>query len=172
LGFYLELFDAIKNRRSIRKYKETAVEKEKLMKVLQGARLAQSAANRQPYGFVVVKDKDTIKKLSSVAYQDWIAPIMIVVCVNPKLSWIRKDNEEFWKVDAGLAMQNLSLVAFSEGLGTCWIAAFDEEKAKAVLGIEKPIRVVAMTPLGYADEKKGPITNRKPIDELVHYEKW
>lgn len=97
---------------------------------------------------------------------------MIVVCVNPKLSWIRKDNEEFWKVDAGLTMQNLSLVAFSEGLGTCWIAALDEEKAKAVLGIEKPIRVVAMTPLGYADEKKGPITNRKPIDELVHYEKW
>ena len=96
---------------------------------------------------------------------------MIAVCVNPKDSWIRKDNEEFWKVDAGLTMQNLSLGAYAEGLGTCWIAAFDEEKAKKILGIKKPMRVVAMTPLGYPAEKKGPITNRKSIDDIVHYEK-
>jgi nitroreductase len=168
----LELFEVIKNRRSIRKYKETAVKKEKLMKVLEAARLAQSAANRQPYGFVVVTDKETIKKLSSAAYQDWVAPVMIAVCVNPKESWVRKDNEEFWKVDAGLTMQNLSLAAYAEGLGTCWIAAFDEINAQSVLGIKKPLRVVAMTPLGYPDEKKGPITDRKSIDELVHHEKW
>lgn len=168
----MEVFDAIKNRRSIRKYEETAVKKEILLKVLEGARLAQSAANRQPYGFIIVTDKETIKKLSSATYQEWIAPIMIAVCVNPKESWVRKDNEEFWKVDAGLTMQNLSLIAFAEGLGTCWIAAFDEKKAKSILGIENPLRVVAMTPLGYPAEKKGPITNRKSIDELVHYEKW
>jgi len=168
----LKVFDAIKNRRSIRKYEETAVEKEKILRVLEGARLAQSAANRQPYGFVVVKDKGTIKKLSSATYQEWIAPVMIAVCVNPKESWVRKDDEEFWKVDAGLTMQNLSLIAFAEGLGTCWIAAFDEKKAKSILGIEKPLRVLALTPLGYPAEKKGPITNRKSIDELIHYEKW
>lgn len=168
----MELFEVIKDRRSIRKYKETAVEKEKLMKVLEAARLAQSASNRQPYGFVVVTDKETVKKLSSAAYQDWVAPVMIAVCVNPKESWVRKDNEEFWKVDAGLTMQNLSLAAYAEGLGTCWIVAFDEINAQSVLGIKKPLRVVAMTPLGYPDEKKGPITDRKSIDELVHYEKW
>jgi nitroreductase len=168
----LEVFDAIKNRRSIRKYEETAVEKEKILKVLEGARLAQSAANRQPYGFVVVTDKETIKKLSSATYQEWVAPIMIAVCVNPKEGWKRKDNEEFWKVDAGLTMQNLSLIAYAEGLGTCWIAAFDEKKAKSILGVNDPIRVVAMTPLGYPVEKKGPIRDRKSIDELVHYEKW
>lgn len=172
MGFCLEVFDAIKNRRSIRKYEETAVEKEKILKVLEGARLAQSAANRQPYGFVVVTNKETIKKLSSATYQEWIAPVMIAVCVNPEESWVRKDNEEFWKVDAGLTMQNLSLIAFAEGLGTCWIAAFDEKKAKPILGVKNPIRIVAMTPLGYPAEKKDSITNRKSIDELVHYEKW
>ncbi len=172
MGFCLELFEAIKNRRSIRKYQETEVEKEKILKVLDAARLAQSAANRQPYGFVVTTDKETIKKLSSAANQEWIAPVMIAVCVNPKESWIRKDNEEFWKVDAGLTMQNLSLGAYAKGLGTCWIAAFDEEKVKKILGIKNPMRVVAMTPLGYPAEKKGPITNRKSIDEIVHYENW
>ena len=123
MGFCLELFEVIKNRRSIRKYQETAVKKEKIMKVLEAARLAQSAANRQPYGFVVVSNKETIKKISSVAYQEWVAPVMIAVCVNPKESWIRKDKEEFWKVDVGLTIQNLSLAAYAEGLGTSWIAA-------------------------------------------------
>ncbi|MCW4022707.1 MAG: nitroreductase family protein [archaeon] len=168
----MELFDAIKNRRSIRKYQDTAVEKEKIMKVLEAARLAQSAANRQPYGFVVITDKKTIKKISSATYQEWVAPVMIVLCANPKESWVRKDKEEFWKVDAGLTMQNLSLAAYAEGLGTCWIAAFDEEKTKSILGIKNPIHVVTMTPLGYPDEKKGPITERKSIEELIHYEKW
>ncbi|MDG6222421.1 MAG: nitroreductase family protein [Candidatus Bathyarchaeota archaeon] len=168
----MELFEAIKNRRSIRKYKEDAVENEKILKVLEVACFAPSAANRQPYGFVVVTEKKTIQELSSAAYQEWSAPAMIVVCVNPKEAWIRKDKEEFWKVDAGLIMQNISLIAHAEGLGTCWICAFDEKKAKTVLGVKKPIRIVAMTPLGYPAEIKGPVTNRKNIDELVHYEKW
>jgi len=69
-------------------------------------------------------------------------------------------------------MTNLSLQACAENLGTCWIAAFKEEKIKEILGIEHDARVVAMTPLGYPDEKKGLVKNRKSIDELVHYEKW
>jgi nitroreductase len=66
----------------------------------------------------------------------------------------------------------LSLQACAEDLGTCWIAAFKEEEIKEILGIINEARVVAMTPLGYPAEKRGPITNRKSIDELVHYEKW
>jgi nitroreductase len=168
----LEIFEAIKRRRSIRKYEQKVVEKEKLSKVLEAARLAPSAKNRQPYAFVVTSDNETIEKISSACNQKWDAPTIIVVCAFPEEAWIRDDGEEYWKADAAIAMNNISLQACAEGLGTCWIAAFKEEKIKDILGIGPEARVVAMTPLGYPAEKKGPVTNRKTIDELVHYERW
>jgi nitroreductase len=168
----LEVFEAIRRRRSIRKYKQKVVEKEKLLKILEAARLAPSAMNRQPYAFVVTSDKETIEKISSVCNQKWEAPTIIVVCAFPELAWVRDDGEEYWKADAAVAMNSMSLQACSEGLGTCWIAAFEEEKVKTILGIIPEARVVAMTPLGYPAEKKGLITNRKRVEELVHYEKW
>jgi nitroreductase len=169
---FLEVFEAIKRRRSIRKYEEKVVEKEKLLTVLEAARLAPSAMNRQPYAFVVIKEKETIEKLSSACNQEWIAPTIIVVCAFPEKAWIRDDGEKYWKADAAIAMNNISLQACNEGLGTCWIAAFKEEKIKEILEIKPEAKVLAMTPLGYPAEKKGPVTNRKTIDELVHYEKW
>jgi nitroreductase len=169
---FLDVFDAIRLRRSIRKFEEKFVEKEKMMKILEVARLAPSAMNRQPYAFVVTTEKETIKKLSSACNQEWIAPIMIVVCAFPKAAWARDDGEQYWKADAAIAMNNMSLQAVSEGLGTCWIAAFNEEKIKEILEIDPKARVLALTPLGYPAEKKGPVTKRKTIDELVHYEKW
>jgi nitroreductase len=168
----LEIFEAIKRRRSIRKYEQKVVEKEKLSKVLEAARLAPSAMNRQPYAFVVTSDNETIEKISSACNQEWDAPTIIVVCAFPEEAWVRDDGEEYWKADAAIAMSNMSLQACAEGLGTCWIAAFKEEKIKDILGIGPEARVVAMTPLGYPAEKKGPVTNRKSIDELVHYERW
>ena len=170
--FLLDVLEVIKERRSIRKYKQKVVEKEKLLKVLEAARLAPSAMNRQPYAIVVLSDSETIEKISSACNQKWDAPTIIVICAFPKKAWVRDDGEEYWKVDAAVAMTNLSLQAFAEDLGTCWIAAFKEKEIKEILGIEKDARVVAMTPLGYPDEKKGLVTNRKTIDELVRYERW
>jgi nitroreductase len=169
--FFLEVFEAIKKRRSIRKYERKVVEKEKLLNVLEAARLSPSAMNRQPYAFVVTREKVTIERLSSASNQEWVAPIIIVVCAFPEEAWVRDDGEEYWKADAAVAMNNMSLLACAEGLGTCWIAAFEEEKVKAILGIKSEARVVAMTPLGYPAEKKGPVTKRKGLDELVHYER-
>ncbi len=170
--FLLDVLEVIKERRSIRKYKQNVVEKEKLLKVLEAARLAPSAMNRQPYVIVVLSDSETIEKISSACNQKWDAPTIIVICAFPKKAWVRDDGEEYWKVDAAVAMTNLSLQACSEDLGTCWIAAFKEKEIKEILGIENDARVVAMTPLGYPDEKKGLVTNRKTIDELVRYERW
>jgi len=170
--FLLEVNEAIKNRRSIRKYEKKIVEKEKLMKVLEAGRLAPSAMNRQPYAFVVISDIETIEKVSSACNQKWDAPIIIVVCAFPEESWVREDGEEYWKADVAVAVNNMSLQAFAEGLGTCWIVAFKEERIKEILGIKPEARVVVMTPLGYPAEKKGPVKNRKTIDELVHYERW
>ena len=93
-------------------------------------------------------------------------------CANPKEAWRRWDREEYWKVDAAITMQNLILTATELGLGTCWIAAFDEKEAKKALNIPKDIRVVAMTPLGYSEEPKTIATERKPLTQIVHHEKW
>lgn len=168
----MDVFEAIRIRRSIRKYIEKPVEKKKLSKILEAVRLAPSAMNKQPYNLVVVTDKQTIEKLSSACNQEWVAPIMVVVCAFPDRSWVREDGEEYWKADVAIAMHSLSLAAVEEELGTCWIAAFEEEKVRRILRIPSEVRVMAMTPLGYPAEKKGPVTKRKTLEELIRYEKW
>jgi nitroreductase len=165
----LDFFEAIKNRRSIRKYQDKNVEKEKLHKILEAARLAPSAMNRQPYQLFVVTSKAVLGKVDSACNQRWEAPIMIVMVCSPKEAWVRDDGEEFWKADAAIAMNQVSLAAFAEGLGTCWIAAFKENAIKEILGIDSAYRVPFLSPLGYPAENKGPITNRKTIDSLVRY---
>ena len=167
--FLLDVLEVIKERRSIRKYKQDPVEREKLLKVLEATRLAPSAMNRQPYEFVITSDNKTIEQISSACNQTWDVPTIIVVCAFPDKAWVRNDGEEYWKADAAVAMTILSLQACAEGLGTCWIAAFNEEEIKKILRLKNECRLVAMTPLGYPDEKKGPVSNRKSIDDLVRY---
>jgi nitroreductase len=170
----LDTFDAINTRRSIRVYQEKPVEDQKLQNVLQAGRLSPSAVNFQPWDFIVVKDKEAKRRLYNAYDRPWFqkAPVIIVVCATPEKAWKRRDGEEFWKIDAAIVTQTMILAATAEGLGTCWIGAFDEEKAKEALGVPTDVRVVAMTPLGYADEQKGPVTERKPLAEIVHYDHW
>ena len=170
----MDVFEAVKTRRSIRKYKEATVEKEKLSKVLEAARFAPSAANLQPWSFIVVSDKTIRQSLFSAYSQQWFvnAPIIIVACGVPDKGWRRKDGEKYYPIDVAIAMQNMILAAHEMGLGTCWIAAFDEKKVRKALDIPKNVRVIAMTPLGYPDEVKGPITERKSLEEIIHYDKW
>jgi nitroreductase len=163
----LDFFEVIKNRRSIRKYQEKSVEKEKLQKVLEAARLSPSAMNRQPYKLLVVTSKAVMAKVDSACNQRWEAPIMIVMVSSPKEAWVRNDGEEFWKADAAIAMNQVSLAAFAEGLGTCWIAAFKENEVKEILGVDSDLRIPFLSPLGYPAENKGPVINRKPIESLV-----
>ena len=168
----MDIFETIKNRRSIRKYKQQNIEKDKIQKILEMARLSPSAMNRQPYGFIVVSENSIIKEISSACNQKWDAPVIIVVFGLPDQAWVRDDGEEYWKADSAIAMSNMSLAAYSLGLGTCWIAAFKEDELKKILNISSNARVFAMTPLGYPDEKKGPVKKRKPLEDLVHYDKW
>ena len=170
----MNVFETLKKRRSIRKYQTKPVENEKLNKILEAARLGPSADNRQPIHFLIVTKPEVRASLRAAYAAEWFlqAPAIIVVCANPKESWRRRDGEEFWKVDAAIAVQNLILASTELGLGTCWVASFEEKEAKKALNIPKEIRVVAMTPLGYPDEEKGPVTDRKPLNEIVHAEKW
>jgi len=170
----MNVFETIKNRRSIRSYSDKMVENEKLFQILEAARLSPSAVNYQPWHIIVVKDRAAKEELSKAYPPTWFskAPVIIVVCVDPHKAWRRKDGEEIWKVDGAIAMQSIVLTAYELGLGTCWICAFDENKVKTALNIPDNIRVVAMTPLGYPVEQKGQVTDRKTLNEIVHYDKW
>lgn len=179
----MEVFEAIKTRRSIRVYEDKPVEEDKLRKVLEAARLAPSAGNRQPWRFIVVTDPKIKEELRLAKeklrphppkelFRDPIrsAPIVIVGCALPSESFPGTD---FWKIDVAIALQNLVLAAWEQGLGTCWIGVFHEEgEIKKILGIPEEARVVAMVTLGYPAEKKEPVTDRKPLDAIVRYNHW
>jgi nitroreductase len=173
-GLCMNVLGNLKKRRSVRKYQTTPVEGEKITEILDAARLGPSANNQQPCYFIVVTKPEVRESLRAAYNRDWFihAPTIIVGCANPKEAWRRSDGEEYWKVDLAIAMQNLVLSATEHGLGTCWIAALDEKAVKKALNIPKEIRVVAMTPLGYPDEDKGPVTERKSLEQIVHYDKW
>lgn len=170
----MDIFTVISTRRSIRKYQTTPITEEQLSRILEAGRRAPSAANRQPWHFLVITDP-TIRKQMRKAYDRlWFseAPVVLVICADPREAWVRADGEEFWKIDATIALQSMILQATAEGLGTCWIGAFDEAAAKQALGIPDPIRIVAMTPIGHPDEVKGPVSNRKELEVLLHRDKW
>ena len=170
----MDVLKAITTRRSIRSYKDKPIKKEKLLRVLKAARLSPSATNAQPWTFVVVTDPKVKESLRPAYDKDWFvnAPIIIVACAIPEESWVRYDGEEFWKVDVSIAMQDMVLAAWEEGLGTCWIGAFREDEAKKALEIPDSVRIVAMTPLGYPAEEKSPVTNRKQLKDIIHYDHW
>jgi len=169
----LDVNEVIRVRRSIRKYKVKRIEEEKLFRVLEAGRLSPSAANRQPWHFIVITDPE-IRGMMKEAYgRSWFyeAPVIIVVCVDPNIAGVR-DGENFWKVDGAIAMQSMILQATEEGLGTCWIGAFHEAVVRKILEIPSHIRVLAMTPLGYPDEVKEKVTKRKKMEEILHKNKW
>jgi len=170
----MEVFAAIRKRRSIRLYEKKPVNEEKLNRVLEAGRLAPSADNRQPWRFVVVTDDKIKEKLRAAYDEEWFvsAPVIIVGCAVPEEAWVRMDGQEYWMVDVAIAMQNMILTATELGLGTCWIADFDEEATRKALKLPLGVRVVAMTSLGYPAEEKRPVGERKPFSEIVFYNNW
>lgn len=157
------------------------VEEEKLTEILEAARLAPSWANKQGCNYVVVKNKATIKELAW-DFNSWIseAPILLAACIDPKDSGSHNDMD-YYLVDAAISMEHVVLAAANVGLGTCWIAGFDEAKTKRMLGIPGSVRVVALTPLGYPapiSERSKTVrefvkaSKRKPLEAIVHKEKW
>ena len=169
----MDVSQAIQLRRSVRAYQDRDIEKEKLYKVLEAARLAPSASNRQEWKFIVVNNKDKRKKLAIAASnQNFIAeaPIVIIACSTESQSTMLCGQPRY-TVDVSIAVSFIILQAQELGLGTCWIGAFGEPSVKEILGIPNNIRVVAMTPLGYPaqDHEAQP---RKQIEQIVCYDKY
>lgn len=169
----MDVFEAINNRRSIRKYKENQVEDEKLDKILETARISPSAANRQEWKFIVVKDSETRKKLVNAAKgQKFVAqaPITIVAC-STESERIMPCGQHAYTVDLSIAVSFMILEATELGLGTCWLGAYDEDAVKKILNIPDEIRVPAMFTLGYADENPGQ-RPRKDLEEISCFETY
>ena len=157
--------EVLEKRRSIRKYKGTPVPKEKILQILEAARIAPSAGHRQPWHFIVVEDKEAIKKL---AKSEWAAgaPVMIVGLADLEAS-------PGWCInDLGVAFEHLVLAATDLGLGTCWMGQSNrEELVKSLLDIPDNFKVVALTPVGVPD-KTPPPKERKSLNSIVSWEKY
>ncbi len=169
----MEVFDAITNRRSIRKYNDTEIEEDKITKILEAARFAPSAANRQQWKFVIVKNKVTRENLVDAANgQKFVAeaPVLIVACSTESDS-IMPCGQYAYTVDLSIAISFMILEATEQELGTCWLGAFDENMVKKILDIPDEIRIVGMFTLGYADEKPAP-RPRKNEKQIICYEKY
>ena len=160
----------IRARRSVRRYRPDAVPRELIERVLDAARWAPSAANRQPWHFVVITQPERRAALAKTAGIARIvqrhvakAPVLIALCGDEQRS--------SWYVhDCCLASENLMLAATALGLGTCWIGAFDEGQAWEVLGLPQGMRVVGLITLGYPLRSQEPPTPRLPLQDIVHWE--
>jgi nitroreductase len=145
----LDTFDAIQNRQSVRSYLPTPVPKKLLARILEAARLAPSAANRQPWHFIIVKGIGKRKAIAkSGLYSKFLveSPVVIVGCGDKEIS------PKWYAIDTSIALENIVIAATSEGLGTCWIGSFEEATVKELLKIPKRYSVVALLTLGYPNE--------------------
>jgi len=170
----MDYFDLIKRRYSVRAYKSDPVNEAQLAKVLEAARLAPTAANRQPFQLVVAHVKGREEELARIYHRKWFiqAPLVICACGVPAQGWVRgADGFNCTVMDVAIAMDHLILAAADLGLGTCWIAAFDVVAACAAFGLPRGVEPIALTPLGYPADQPGP-KERKPLAELVRYERW
>ena len=164
----MDVFEAIYGRRSIRKYRYELINEELIIKVLDAARWAPSSRNRQPWEFIVISDRRTLKSIAELApYGRFIstAPLAIAVVVDPTVSPV------FYKEDGSCAVQNLMLAAWALNLGTCWIGAMDREKVKELLHIPMNKYLLTVIPIGYPEEVPEP-PPRKPLEEIVHVQKY
>jgi len=172
----MDVFEAVRKRRSIRAYASKPVPKEKLEMILEAARLAPSAGNIQPWHFIVVTNSEKRERLAKGGrYAKFLveSPVVIVGCGD------RKASPNWYVVDVAIAMQNMVLAATSEGLGTCWIGSFNESQVKEMLKIPKNLRVIALLAVGYPREKLdllGKIAHfirkRKSLKKVLSFEEY
>lgn len=171
----MDIFEAIKNRRSIRAFERKAVSEEQVGRLIDAARHAPSAGNIQPWEFVVVRDQQIKQQLSIAALnQTFIeeAPVVIVVCANEARSgqgYGSRGVNLYCIQDTAAATENMLLTVCAMGLGACWIGAFREEMVRQALNTPTHVRPVAIIPVGYTSEKPVP-RRRRPIKEIVHRE--
>lgn len=158
----MEVLEAIRTRRSIRKYKRDPVPEEELEKILDAGRWAPSASNSQPWNFIVLSDskvRESVAQLLPVGKFLAGAPLGIAVVSDPRLSSRAVE-------DGSLATYGMLLAAHALGLGACWLApSFNEGKLKEMLGIPQEARLISVISVGYPDEARS--MTRKELEDIT-----
>ncbi len=169
----MNVYEAIKQRRSVRAYLEKSVPEDVLNRILDAARLSPSASNLQSRKFIVVTDSDIRKKLSVAASgQHFVAEAPVVIAavgLNP--TKIMACGIPADPIDVAIAVDHITLAAVEEGLGTCWVGAFSQEKVCEILNIPQPYKVIELLTLGYPSDRPRP-KSRKELKEIVCYQKF
>ena len=170
----MDIMSAIKKRKSVRGFLEQDVEEDKLRVILEAARLAPSASNRQEWRFVVVRDIATRQNLMKAAKnQTFVAEASVVIaCCAETDNHLMSCGQLCYPIDVAIAIDHMTLMAVELALGTCWIGAFYEEEVKKILDIPKDIRVVGLLPIGYPVDPKEIKKDRKSLMEIVNSERW
>ena len=167
----MDLYEAIQKRYSVRAYEDRPVEEEKLKRILNAGRMAPSARNRQEWRFVVVRDPERRKAIAEAAEQPFLSQagaILAAVSTDPHTM---SCGIPAGPVDCAIALDHMSLAAVAEGLGSCWIGHFDQDACRKILGVQAPMEIVELMPIGYPaaapHEKK-----RKAFEEVVNHEQF
>jgi len=164
----VSLVDVVLSRRSIRRYEQKEIPKDVLDKILDAGRQAPSAANRQPWHFIVVTDPEIKKELSKGMFNRFIkdTPVTIVGCAHKDLIAGK------WSIiSTTIALHNMVVAAWAMGIGSCWVGDFNEEKIKKLLNIPESWNIVALISFGYPAEKPQP-RKKKSIEEIVSFNKF
>ncbi len=173
----MEFRSLLRDRRSVRSFRRDDVAQEKVLRILQDAIRSPSAGNLQAWEFILVRNTDTKKRLAEAAFdQDFIAeaPVVLVVCADVERSGWRygeRGRNLYSVIDASMASIIILLSAVEEGLGGCYVAAFDNGAVSETLNLPEQVRPIGIISLGYSGETPE-FTSRMPLDRVLHIEKW
>ena len=164
----MDFYDAVKARRSVRAYKQDSIPEDSIARIAEAVSLAPSACNLQPFKIILVLDVEVRKRICKVYSRDWLAqaPAIAVAIGDSSSAWKRLEGASIVDVDVAIAMEHFVLAAAAEGLGSCWVCAFDRDAMDSALSLRQPWRSVAVSPVGFADEGGLRELQRKPIGEV------
>jgi nitroreductase len=171
----MDVSEAIRNRVAVRQFKSEIINEESISKIIEAGRWAPSPFNTQPWEFIILKDKETLKSISKFArYSGYLeaAPMAIAVVVPPvggKFSWVESIGET--RFAAAMAVQNMMLAAWELGIGTCWVS-IERDKVAEILKVPKTHFVLTIIPVGYPGivPQKHDENSRKRLEDMVFYE--
>ena len=170
----MDIYEAIALRKSVREFIDKDIPEEVLARLLEGARLAASASNRQEWRYIVVRKPETRKELGLAAFgQAHVrqAPVILACCAETD-EHVMPCGQKSYPIDVAIATTHITLCAAAEGLGTCWIGAFSEDQVKEILNIPSQIRVVVLMPVGYPRDPSQAVKTRLPMETIIKRELW
>ncbi|MCD6327849.1 nitroreductase family protein [bacterium] len=169
----MDVYEAIETRRSVRAYGPDEIDRAVLLRIMDAARLAPSAKNLQEWRFVIVTDAEKKLRLQEAARgQKFVGQAAAVIaCCAKTDEHLMACGQQCYPIDVAIAIDHITLAAVAEGLGTCWIGSFFEDKAREILNIPEAIRVVELLTIGYPADSPKP-KSRLSLDETVCFEEW